>query len=85
MSDPQKYRTKDEVADWMEQDPIEHVLSVIKSNKWLSEKELNDIDAWVKNEVDESVTFAENSPYPDASELYKDVYVQADYPFIKEY
>jgi len=85
MSDPQKYRTKDEVNDWMEQDPIDHVLSVIKSNKWLSEKELSDIDAWVKNEVDESVTFAENSPYPEAEELYKDVYVQADYPYIKEY
>jgi pyruvate dehydrogenase E1 component alpha subunit len=85
MSDPQKYRTKDEVNDWMEQDPIDHVLSVIKSNKWLSEKELSDIDAWVKTEVDESVTFAENSPYPEASELYKDVYVQADYPYIKEY
>ena len=85
MSDPQKYRTKDEVNDWMEQDPIDHVLSVIKSNKWLSEKELSDIDTWVKNEVDESVSFAENSPYPEASELYKDVYVQADYPYIKEY
>jgi len=85
MSDPQKYRTKDEVNDWMEQDPIEHVLSVIKSNKWLSEKEISDIDAWVKKEVDESVEFAENSPYPDASELYQDVYVQADYPYIKEY
>jgi predicted branched-subunit amino acid permease len=48
-------------------------------------KELSDIDAWVKNEVDESVTFAENSPYPEAEELYKDVYVQADYPYIKEY
>jgi pyruvate dehydrogenase E1 component alpha subunit len=85
MSDPQKYRTKDEVNDWMEQDPIDHVLSVIQSNKWLSEKELSDIDAWVKTEVDESVTFAENSPYPEAAELYKDVYVQADYPYIKEY
>jgi len=85
MSDPQKYRTKDEVNDWMEQDPIDHVLSVIKSNKWLSEKELNEIDTWVKTEVEESVTFAENSPYPEASELYKDVYVQADYPYIKEY
>ena len=85
MSDPQKYRTKDEVNDWMEQDPIDHVLSVIKSNKWLSEKELAEIDAWVKKEVDESVEFAENSPYPEAEELYKDVYIQQDYPYIKEY
>ena len=80
MSDPQKYRTKDEVAEWMEQDPIEHCLRIIKAQKWLSEQELADIDAWVKKEVEESVTFAENSPYPEAHELYEDVYVQADYP-----
>jgi pyruvate dehydrogenase E1 component alpha subunit len=85
MSDPQKYRTKDEVNDWMEQDPIDHVLSVIKANKWLNEKELVAIDEWVKKEVEESVEFAENSPYPGADELYKDVYVQQDYPYIKEY
>ena len=85
MSDPQKYRTKDEAAEWMEQDPIEHRLRLIKAQKWLSEQELADIDAWVKKEVEESVTFAENSPYPEAHELYEDVYVQADYPYIKEY
>ena len=85
MSDPQKYRTKDEVAEWMDQDPIEHCLRVINAQKWLSEKELADIDAWVKKEVEESVAFAENSPYPEAHELYEDVYTQADYPYIKEY
>ncbi len=85
MSDPQKYRTKDEVAEWMQQDPIEHCLSVINAQKWLSEKELTDIDAWVKKEVEEAVAFAENSPYPEAHELYEDVYSQTEYPYIKEY
>jgi len=85
MSDPQKYRTKDEVAEWMEQDPIEHCLRIIQENKWLSAKELEEIDLWVKTEVEESVTFAENSPYPEAHELYEDVYVQTNYPYIKEY
>ena len=85
MSDPQKYRTKEEVSDWMEQDPIEHCLQVIKENNWLSENEIEDISVWVKKEVDESVEFAENSPYPEAHELYEDVYVQSDYPYIKEY
>lgn len=85
MSDPQKYRTKEEVAEWMEQDPIEHCLRVIKAQKWLSDKELADIDTWVKKEVEESVAFAENSPYPEAHELYEDVYTQTDYPYIKEY
>jgi pyruvate dehydrogenase E1 component alpha subunit len=35
--------------------------------------------------VDESVAFAENSPYPEAHEIYEDVYTQTDYPYIKEY
>lgn len=85
MSDPQKYRTKDEVSEWMEEDPIEHCLQVIKEKNWLTEKEIEDISIWVKKEVDESVEFAENSPYPEAHELYEDVYVQKDYPYIKEY
>jgi pyruvate dehydrogenase E1 component alpha subunit len=85
MSDPQKYRTKDEVNDWMDNDPIGHVLEVIQKNKWLNEKELEEISAWVKNEVDESVAFAENSPYPAPEALYEDVYMQSDYPYIKEY
>ncbi len=85
MSDPQKYRTKEEVAEWMEKDPIDHCLSVIKENKWLSEDEIQGVIDWVKTEVEESITFAENSPYPEAEELYKDVYTQEDYPYIKEY
>lgn len=85
MSDPQKYRSKEEVNQWMEKDPIEHCLEVITKNKWLSKIELEEIDAWVKKEVDESVEFAENSPYPEAHEIYEDVYTQQDYPYIKEY
>ena len=85
MSDPQKYRTKDEVTEWIEQDPILHVLDTIKENKWLKEKEIEEINDWVKKEVAESVKFAEESLYPDAEELYEDVYIQKDYPYIKEY
>jgi pyruvate dehydrogenase E1 component alpha subunit len=85
MSDPQKYRTKEEVAEWQEQDPIEHVLRVIKENKFLTEKGIEEIDAWVKKEVEESIKFAEDSPLPTADELYKDVYKEPDYPFVKEY
>jgi len=85
MSDPQKYRTKDEVTEWIEQDPILHVLNIIKEYKWLKEAEIEKINSWVKKEVEESVKFAEDSPYPDPEELYEDVYVQKDYPYIKEY
>ena len=72
MSDPQKYRSKDEVNEWIEKDPIDHCLEVIQNNKWLTELEIADIQNWVKKEVDESVDFAENSPYPDGKELYED-------------
>lgn len=85
MSDPQKYRTKDEVAEWQSQDPIEHCLNVIKENKWLKEKEITDIQEWVKKEVEESVQFAEESPYPEGKELYEDIYQEPDYPYIIEY
>jgi pyruvate dehydrogenase E1 component alpha subunit len=85
MSDPQKYRTKDEVNDWMEKDPIDHCLDVIKNNKWLTSKEIEEIELWVKKEVEESVEFAENSPYPEAHEIYENVYMQSDYPYIKEF
>lgn len=85
MSDPQKYRSKEEVAEWQEQDPIEHVLRVIKTNKFLNDKEIEEIDTWVKKEVDESIKFAEDSPLPTPDELYKDVYKEPDYPFVKEY
>ena len=85
MSDPQKYRSKDEVAEWMANDPIEHCLNVIQENKWMTKVEIEEIENWVKKEVQESVEFAENSPYPEAHELYEDVYTQTDYPYIKEY
>lgn len=85
MSDPQKYRTKDEVADWMEQDPIQHCLNVIQENDWMSDKEITAVQDWVKNEVAECVEFAENSPYPEGKELYEDVYKEENYPYIVEY
>ncbi|MEY3399283.1 MAG: hypothetical protein RL220_1877 [Bacteroidota bacterium] len=84
MSDPQKYRTKEEVAEYQERDPIEYVLGVIRSNKWMTEDEIEAVEAEIKATVESSVKFAEESPLPDASELYTDVYVQTDYPFIKD-
>jgi pyruvate dehydrogenase E1 component alpha subunit len=85
MSDPQKYRSKEEVEEYKRQDPIEKVLQTIRDNKWLSEKEIEALDAKVDAIVEESVKFAEESPLPDPSELYNDVYTQQDYPYIIEY
>ncbi|MEC8802709.1 MAG: pyruvate dehydrogenase (acetyl-transferring) E1 component subunit alpha [Bacteroidota bacterium] len=84
MSDPQKYRTKDEVASYVERDPIAHVRGVILENKWNTEEELKAVEKEVKAQVEEAIKFAEESPLPDASELYEDVYMQSDYPFVND-
>ncbi len=84
MSDPAKYRTKEEVEQYKKQDPIQQVLEVIIKNKYASDEELEAIQLRVKDEVNECVQFAEESPFPDAKELYEDVYTDTDYPFIKE-
>ncbi|TWF42628.1 pyruvate dehydrogenase E1 component alpha subunit [Chitinophaga polysaccharea] len=82
MSDPAKYRTKEELEEYKEKDPINEVLRVIQKNKWATEAEIEAINERVKAEVEECVTFAEESPWPSDDELLKDVYVQEDYPFI---
>jgi pyruvate dehydrogenase E1 component alpha subunit len=84
MSDPQKYRTKEEVEDYKKQDPIENVRAALLENEWASEDDLQAIDDEVKKVVEEAVKFAEESPYPPDDELYKDVYFQTDYPFLKD-
>lgn len=82
MSDPAKYRTKEEVEEYKERDPISQVLKTIRDNKFASDEEIEAIDNRVKAQVDEAVQFAEESPWPEEDEVYKDVYVQEDYPFI---
>ncbi|MBK7911096.1 MAG: pyruvate dehydrogenase (acetyl-transferring) E1 component subunit alpha [Bacteroidota bacterium] len=84
MSDPAKYRTKEEVEEYKAKDPIEQVLITIRSKKYATEAEIETINTRVRDTVEDSVKFAEESPWPDPAELYTDVYVQADYPYIKE-
>jgi len=85
MSDPQKYRTKQEVEDYKKQDPIQKVLETIKANKLATDKQLDAITKRVKALIEESVKFAEESPELEGHELYEDVYKEPNYPFIKEY
>jgi len=84
MSDPAKYRTKDEVETYKQQDPIAVVLSTLQKNKWITDAEIEAFDEKIKAIVEEAVQFAEDSPYPEVEELYKDVYTQADYPYITD-
>lgn len=82
VSDPQKYRTKDEVEEYKNQDPITKVTKTILDNNFATEGELKVIDDKITLIVDASVKFAEESPWPDDSEVYKDVYIDQNYPFI---
>lgn len=84
MSDAQTYRTKDEVKEYQQQDPIDKVLDTLKTNKWIDDAGIEAVEARVKALVDESVQFAEESPYPEPEELYKDVYAEPNYPYILE-
>jgi pyruvate dehydrogenase E1 component alpha subunit len=84
MSDPQKYRTKEEVEEYKQRDPIEQVRSVILDSKYATEEDLEKIDEKIKEQVAEAVKFAEESPWPDAEEIFKDVYKQEDYPFLMD-
>lgn len=84
MSDPAKYRTKEEVESYKAKDPVEIVLKTIQDNKYATSAEIEIINNKVRDEVEDCVKFSEESPYPDPSELYIDVYVQKDYPYIMD-
>lgn len=84
MSDPAKYRTKEEVEEYKKKDPIEVIKTTIRKNKFADEPWFEDVEARIEKEVNECVEFAEQSAYPDPSEIYTDVYTQEDYPFITE-
>lgn len=82
VSDPQKYRSKEEVEEYKEQDPIIKVSNTILENAFATKEDLEAIDQKINAIVEESVRFAEESPWPNDDELLKDVYMDQDYPFI---
>ncbi|MCB0683346.1 MAG: pyruvate dehydrogenase (acetyl-transferring) E1 component subunit alpha, partial [Saprospiraceae bacterium] len=78
-----KYRTKEEVQEYKDVDPVKIVeMKLIK--EFEAEEEVKKIKELIKNEIEEAVQFAEESEYPDPSELYTDNYVEPDYPFIRD-
>ncbi len=84
MSDPAKYRSKEEMEEYKLQDPLETTLVKLKNNFGVTDEEIEKINERVKTEVADAVTFAEESPYPDDDEVLKDVYAEDDYPFIMD-
>jgi pyruvate dehydrogenase E1 component alpha subunit len=82
ISDPQKYRTKEEVEEYKQRDPIQLVQNTILTNKYATAEDLDVINKRVAATVTASVKFAEESPLPDDNEVLKDVYIDKNYPFI---
>lgn len=74
MSDPATYRSKEEVACKKEKDPIESLREAILAEKIASEADFKQIDDEIKNQVNDIVEFAKNSPEPDESELLTEIY-----------
>lgn len=83
MSDPQKYRTRDELNSFRDQDPIQTVKGYLLETFKVKEDVIKAIDQAVKEEVADCIEFAENSPWPDNAEVYKDIY-QDEYPFLTD-
>jgi pyruvate dehydrogenase E1 component alpha subunit len=78
MSDPAKYRTREEVQKMREErDPIEHVRQLLLTGKHASEDDLKAIDKDIKAIVNASADFAKESPLPDEAELWTDIYAEA--------
>ena len=78
MSDPAKYRTKEEVDKYRnERDPIEHVRKRLIDGKMADEAALKVVDAEIRKIVNDAAEFAQHSPEPDAAELWTDVLVGA--------
>lgn len=84
MSDPAKYRTKEEVEQYKVRDPLERVRKTIIDNKFATDAELETIEEKIMADVLASVDFSENSPYPEGTALWEDVYAEPNYPFITE-
>lgn len=84
VSDPAKYRTKEELEAYKEKDPVVVIQDRIVKQKIASQKEVDDIIEAINKEIEDAMEFAENSPYPLPSELYEDNYTQKDYPFITD-
>ena len=74
MSDPGKYRTTEEIKKYQERDPIVLFKDSLKEAKIFTDKDFEEIEAQAKEATAKAVKFAEESPFPDESELMTDVF-----------
>ncbi len=73
-SDANRYRTKEEINEWKQKDPIPRMRSRLEENKVFSSDDLDEMEAKAKQMIEDAVAFAQSSPDPDPSDLPKDVY-----------
>ncbi len=74
MSDPGKYRTTEEIKKYQERDPIVLFKDSLKEAKVFTDKDFEEIENQAKEATQKAVDFAEESPLPDESELFTDIY-----------
>jgi pyruvate dehydrogenase E1 component alpha subunit len=75
MADPEEYRSKEEVEEWRQRDPIKAFADRLVEEGVLTEDDVEGFDEKAIEIVDEAVQFADNSPFPDLDSLYDDIYV----------
>ncbi len=75
MADPEEYRTKEEVEEWRQRDPIASFSKRLEEEGVLSEEEIEKLDQQAIETIDEAVKFADESPFPELDSLYDDIYV----------
>lgn len=73
-SDRNRYRTKEEIADWMDNDPIVRFSSFLMEHGVLGQKDVAQIEADAVQTIEAAITFARNSPDPDMADVIRDVY-----------
>jgi pyruvate dehydrogenase E1 component alpha subunit len=78
VADPEEYRTKEEVEEWKQRDPIVQFANKLIRGGAITGAEAEALDKLALQEVDAAVTFADGSPYPELDSLYDDVYVLGD-------
>lgn len=70
-----RYRTKEEIEAWKKKDPIQQMAGKLSADKVLTKKRMGEIRNEILNEIEEAVTFADESEFPALEELYEDMYI----------
>jgi pyruvate dehydrogenase E1 component alpha subunit len=75
MSDPAKYRTKEELESYKSRDPIGVYEQILKERGWIDDEQIEELHEKIKVEIEEAIEFAENAPEPPLEAVYEDISV----------